>query len=83
MTVPTDAEVSTSQELEQAGFQAHDVSRRRRMTRRRGVLLAGLAGVALVAGVLVYAFPFLAVPLGTAVAVVAVGPPLAQWLAGR
>lgn len=82
MTVPTERPTSTSLENENAGQRLsgtpHDWSRR-----RRAVAIGSLLVVALLAAVLVYVFPPIAVPVGTALAFVAAVPPLMQWLGKR
>ena len=81
MTVP-ESPTSNSPAIDDAGHQLVDTSTRWR-GRRETAVVGGLGGVALAIAVLVYVFPNFAIPLGTALAFVAVIPPLAQWLSRR
>ncbi len=82
MTVPTERPISAS--LKDA-----DADQRLNGTphgwsgRRRAIALGGVLGVAALAAVLVYVFPSIAVPVGTALAFMSVVPPLMQWLTRR
>lgn len=82
MTVPSERPISASP-ADADSDQRLDGTPHGWIRRRRAIALGGVLGVAVLAAALVYVFPSIAVPVGTALAFIAVVPPLMQWLTRR